>query len=132
MSMTQREKKDEDEPYSPFLGLQKAAVLQDARCFNDREINPRKCSSILTRILWLLTQGEKLTPTETTELFFGVTKLLQAKDQQLRRLIYLLTERVNAVAVVAFWHKAACGAQLGVADEGGATALCWRRRCRRR
>ena len=48
MSMATREKKDEDEAYSPFAGLQKAAVLQEGRCFNDREINPRKCIGILT------------------------------------------------------------------------------------
>ena len=88
MSMTQREKKDEDDAYSPFTGLQKSAVLQDTRCFNDREINTRKCIGILTRILWLLTQGDKLSRLETTEVFFGVTKLLQAKDQQMvRRLV---------------------------------------------
>ena len=84
LSMAQREKKDEDEGYSPFMGLQKAAVLQEGRCFNDREINPRKCITILTKILWLLSQGERLTRNETTEVFFGVTKLLQAKDQQVR------------------------------------------------
>ena len=60
-------------------------MLQEARCFNDREINARKCISILTKILWLLSQGEKLTRNETTEIFFGVTKLLQAKDQQMVR-----------------------------------------------
>ena len=83
MNITQREKKDEDEAYSPFIGLQKSAVLQETRCFNDREINPRKCIGILTRILWLLTQGDKLSRLETTEVFFGVTKLMQAKDQQM-------------------------------------------------
>lgn len=79
------EKKDEDEAYSPFAGLNKAAVLQETRCFNDREINPRKCIGILTRILWLLTQGDKLSRLETTEVFFGVTKLLMNKDQQMVR-----------------------------------------------
>ena len=96
MSMTQRDgKKDEDEVYSPFAGLQKAAVLQEGRCFNDREINARKCISILTKIMWLLSQGEKLTRNETTEVFFGVTKLLQAKDQQMRRLLYLMLKELK-------------------------------------
>ena len=54
MSITQREKKDEDEAYSPFTGLQKATVLQEGRCFNDRDINVRKCIGILTKILWLI------------------------------------------------------------------------------
>ena len=28
---------------SPFLGLEKAAVLQDARCFNDSQLDARRC-----------------------------------------------------------------------------------------
>lgn len=95
LSVTQREKKDEDEAYSPFQGMQKSAVLQDCRCFNDREINPRRCITILTKILWLISQGEKLSRLETTEVFFGVTKLLQAKDSQLRRLIYLIMKELK-------------------------------------
>uniref|UniRef100_A0A7S2I1N9 Coatomer subunit gamma n=1 Tax=Haptolina brevifila TaxID=156173 RepID=A0A7S2I1N9_9EUKA len=95
MSMAQRDKKDEDEPYNPFHNLQKSAVLQDCRCFNDREINPRKCVTILTKILWLLSQGEKLTRLETTDIFFGVTKLLQNKDQQMRRLLYLMLKELK-------------------------------------
>lgn len=96
MSMANREKKDEDEAYSPFANLQKAAVLQETRCFNDREINPRKCIGILTRILWLLTQGDKLSRLETTEVFFGVTKLLQAKDQHMVRSVECTTLPENA------------------------------------
>ena len=95
MSMASRKEKDEDEAYSPFAGLQKAAVLQEGRCFNDREINPRKCIGILTKILWLLSQGDKLTRTETTEVFFGVTKLLMHKDQQMRRLLYLMLKELK-------------------------------------
>ena len=95
LSMAQREKKDEDEAYSPFAGLQKSTVLQECRCFNDREINPRKCIGILTKILWLLSQGEALTRNETTDIFFGVTKLLQNKDQQMRRLLYLMLKEVK-------------------------------------
>ena len=95
MSMATREKKDEDEVYHPFQGLQKSAVLQDCRCFNDRELNPRRCCAIITKILWLLSQGDKLTAQETTEVFFGVTKLLQNKDQQLRRLIYLVMKELK-------------------------------------
>ena len=95
MSMATREKKDEDEVYHPFQGLQKSAVLQDCRCFNDRELNPRRCCTIITKILWLISQGDKLTAHETTEVFFGVTKLLQNKDQQLRRLIYLILKELK-------------------------------------
>jgi len=95
MSMAKGEKKDEDEVYSPFAGLQKSTVLQECRCFNDREINPRKCITILTKILWMLSQGEKLTRLETTDIFFGVTKLLQNKDNQMRRLLYLMLKELK-------------------------------------
>ncbi len=75
--------------------MQKSQGLQECRCFNDREINPRRCVSILTKILWLLSKGETLNKVETTEVFFGVTKLLQAKDPQLRRLIYLVMKELK-------------------------------------
>lgn len=29
--------------YSPFYGIEKGAVLQEARIFNDSHIDPRKC-----------------------------------------------------------------------------------------
>jgi hypothetical protein len=28
---------------SPFWGIEKAAVLQDARCFNDSQLDARRC-----------------------------------------------------------------------------------------
>ena len=93
--MAKQKDKDEDESYTPFAGLQKSTVLQDSRCFNDRELNPRKCIGILTKILWLLSQGDKLTAIETTDIFFGVTKLLQNKDQQMRRLLYLMLKELK-------------------------------------
>ena len=90
-----KEKGDDDEQYNPFAGISKSAVLQECRCFNDREINARKCVNILTKVLWLLAQGEKLTALETTDIFFGATKLLQNKDQQLRRMIYLILKELK-------------------------------------
>jgi hypothetical protein len=32
--------------YSPFYGIEKSAVLQEARCFNDRELDPRRCAQV--------------------------------------------------------------------------------------
>jgi len=75
LQMTKGEKKDEDESYSPFQSLQKAAVLQECRCFNDREINARKCIQILTKILWLLAQGARLALTPCRGLFSPVATL---------------------------------------------------------
>lgn len=33
--------------YSPFLGIEKGAVLQEARVFNDPQLDPRRCSQVL-------------------------------------------------------------------------------------
>lgn len=40
----------------PFLNLDKTTVLQEARTFNDTPVNPRKCTHILTKILYLINQ----------------------------------------------------------------------------
>ena len=47
------------------------------RLFNETPVNPRKCTAVLTKILYLLNQGEILGTTEATECFFAITKLFQ-------------------------------------------------------
>lgn len=47
--------------YSPFYGIEKGAVLQEARCFNDAHVDPRRCQQVITKLLYLLTQGESFT-----------------------------------------------------------------------
>ena len=32
--------------YSPFYGIEKGAVLQEARIFNDPHIDPRRCQQV--------------------------------------------------------------------------------------
>ncbi|KAL6759224.1 adaptin N terminal region-domain-containing protein [Haematococcus lacustris] len=86
------EKKDEDTEeteYSPFYGIDKGAVLQEARCFNDPQIDARRCQQVITKLLYLLSQGETFTKKEASEVFFSVTKLFQNKDTNLRRMVYL-------------------------------------------
>lgn len=34
--------------YSPFLGIEKGAVLQEARVFNDPQLDPRRCSQVFS------------------------------------------------------------------------------------
>ncbi|KAJ6668344.1 hypothetical protein lerEdw1_015721 [Lerista edwardsae] len=41
---------------NPFQHLEKSAVLQEARVFNETPINPRKCAHILTKVLYLINQ----------------------------------------------------------------------------
>eukprot|EP01087_Luapelamoeba_hula_P006403 TRINITY_DN1648_c1_g2_i1.p1 TRINITY_DN1648_c1_g2~~TRINITY_DN1648_c1_g2_i1.p1 ORF type:complete len:876 (+),score=106.12 TRINITY_DN1648_c1_g2_i1:212-2839(+) len=84
------DKKDDDEGYIPFQGLEKGTVLQEKRLFNESPLNPRKCCMLLTKVLYLLVQGETFTTNEATDLFFSVTKLFQSKDVNLRRMVYLM------------------------------------------
>ncbi|KAK9828743.1 hypothetical protein WJX72_001875 [[Myrmecia] bisecta] len=88
------EDRDEDTEYSPFYGIEKGAVLQEARIFNDAHIDPRKCQQVITKLLYLLCQGETFSQKEATEVFFSVTKLFQNKDANLRRMVYLVVKDV--------------------------------------
>ncbi|KAH9616187.1 hypothetical protein KSS87_001916 [Heliosperma pusillum] len=87
--------RDDEAEYSPFLGIEKGAVLQEARVFNDPQLDPRRCSQVITKLLYLLNQGETFTKTEATEVFFAVTKLFQSKDSGLRRMVYLIIKELS-------------------------------------
>uniref|UniRef100_A0A1D1YJH0 Coatomer subunit gamma n=1 Tax=Anthurium amnicola TaxID=1678845 RepID=A0A1D1YJH0_9ARAE len=95
-------KKDDDQDdeaeYSPFLGIEKGAVLQEARVFNDPQLDARRCSQVITKLLYLLNQGETFTKIEATEVFFAVTKLFQSKDTGLRRMVYLMIKELSPSA----------------------------------
>ncbi len=41
-------------------------------------------------------QGETLSSTEVTDVFFGVTKLFQSREPSLRRMVYLFIKEVSA------------------------------------
>ncbi|GAB2222537.1 hypothetical protein Droror1_Dr00016655 [Drosera rotundifolia] len=92
-------KKDDDRDveadYSPFLGIEKGAVLQEARVFHDPQLDPRKCSQVITKLLYLLNQGETFIKVEATEVFFAVTKLFQSKDTGLRLMVYLIIKELS-------------------------------------
>ncbi|KAL2231614.1 coatomer subunit gamma-2 [Sesamum indicum] len=90
--------RDDEVDYSPFLGIEKGAVLQEARVFNDPQLDTRRCSQVITKLLYLLNQGETLTKVEATEVFFAVTKLFQSKDIGLRRMVYLMIKELSPSA----------------------------------
>ena len=66
---------------SPFWGIEKSSVLQDARCFNDSQLDARKCQQVsprtiaypasnpysrralqvITKLLYLVNQGDSFT-----------------------------------------------------------------------
>lgn len=63
--------------------LEKSTVLQECRVFHDAKFvkaHPKRCCELITRLLFLLTQGENFSGPEASEVFFGVTKLFQSPD----------------------------------------------------
>lgn len=92
-------KKDEESGgANPFKNLEKASVLQETRTFNETPINAKKCCYILTKILYMINQGEQLAATEATQAFFAMTKLFQSKDIMLRRMLYLAIKEMATIA----------------------------------
>jgi len=49
---------------------------------------------MITKLLFLLVKGETFSSAEVTEVFFGVTKLFQSDDVNLRRMMYLFIKEV--------------------------------------
>ncbi|WWC62701.1 uncharacterized protein I303_105298 [Kwoniella dejecticola CBS 10117] len=90
-------KKDEEAGGMSFYH-DKSTILQEARCFNESPISPRKCRALLTRIVYLLYVGETFSTQEATTLFFGVTKLFQHKDAALRQMVYLVIKELSTIA----------------------------------
>jgi coatomer protein complex subunit gamma len=90
-------REDGDSP-SPFADLEKATVLQECRVFSDSRVvteSPRKCSQLITKLLHIVTQGDLMSSSEVTEVFFGVTKLFQSNDASLRRMVYFFIKEVR-------------------------------------
>lgn len=99
LSMKRDGKKDDESGSSnPFRNLEKASVLQETRVFNETPINPKKCCHILTKILYMINQGEQLAANEATSAFFAMTKLFQCKDVMLRRVLYLCIKEMANIA----------------------------------
>lgn len=87
---------------SPFSDLEKATVLQECRVFSDSKVvteSPRKCSQLITKLLHIVTQGDAMSSSEVTEVFFGVTKLFQSSDASLRRMIYFFIKEASVITV---------------------------------
>ncbi|KAI8334578.1 adaptin N terminal region-domain-containing protein [Chlamydoabsidia padenii] len=92
-------KRDEDSgEIGLFYHLDKTAVLQEARVFNNSPINARKCRILLTKIIYLLSLGEPFASKEATDLFFNVIKLFQSKDTSLRQMMYLVIKELSGIA----------------------------------
>ncbi|UZJ50994.1 hypothetical protein CBS101457_000314 [Exobasidium rhododendri] len=90
-------KKDEETGVSSFY-QDKTSVIQEARVFNETPISPRKCRILLTKVIYLLYNGETFNRQEATTLFFGATKLFQHKDPALRQMVYLAIKELCPLA----------------------------------
>mmetsp|Transcript_92996 Transcript_92996/g.259075 ORF Transcript_92996/g.259075 Transcript_92996/m.259075 type:complete len:927 (+) Transcript_92996:124-2904(+) len=86
---------EEREFTNPWSNQDKASVLQQSRCFCDTPLDAEKCLNLLTRVLYLLQQGEKFTQQELTTLFFSVTRLFQSQSTRLRRMVYLVIKELD-------------------------------------
>ena len=74
--------------------------MQECREFHDAMVvkeNPRRCCVLITKLLFLLVKGEVFSSAETTEVFFGVTKLFVSEDVNLRRMMYLFIKEVAEI-----------------------------------
>jgi len=87
--------------------IDKTQVLQEAKqCFMATSVKTKKLVDVLTKCIFILLQGERLTNTEATDLFFHITRLFQYKDKDniLRRLTYIgikaLSQQAENVYVV--------------------------------
>jgi hypothetical protein len=56
------------------------AVVQETKAFNELKPKTTLCRSILSKILFVLSHGERLSEKDATEIFFNSTKLFQSKD----------------------------------------------------
>jgi len=39
-----------------YATLKRSSVLHEARCFNEKQINPRQCRKLLARLIYLINQ----------------------------------------------------------------------------
>jgi coatomer protein complex subunit gamma len=68
--------------YSPFYGIEKGAVLQEARIFHDPNLDPRRCSQVRKPSVWFSTGVWALAPCHNGLLLLQViTKLLYMLNQ---------------------------------------------------
>jgi len=96
------QKKNEDQTSHPFSGLDRSSAIQESRIFNETPIKPAGCVNILTKILYLINQGDVFNAEEATTTFFSMTKLFQHQDETLRRMCYLTIKAMSSMTENAF------------------------------
>jgi hypothetical protein len=108
---------------TPFSNLEKTAVLQEARIFHDLSLNARKCTALLTKILYLIYQGELLATSEATDVFFAITKLFQSKDVRVHTHTSAVAQGGKVTYASPGWVAGGAAAH-GVPGDQGAGPFC--------
>lgn len=97
-SMRKDKNEDLEDVVSPYAGLEKSSVLQEASAaFNDPQVvklEASRCCVLITKLLYLLAIGEKFEGRDAESVFFAVTKLFQSTNTALRRMTYLFIKEV--------------------------------------
>lgn len=79
--MMPREKKAEElGEFGIFTNIDRVNVVQETRAFSDTPLSPKRCVTILSKVLYLLGQGEQFNEKDATTVFFASTKSFQCKD----------------------------------------------------
>lgn len=78
-----------------LTGTNKAAAVLECRCFTEAPVDPHRCTTMITKVLYLMCQGEEFTAAEKSEIFFSSTRLLQCTYPHLRRLVHLLIKTLQ-------------------------------------
>ncbi|CAN3354728.1 coatomer subunit gamma [Diutina catenulata] len=77
----------------------KMAVFQEClQQFNASPVNAKKCRQLLATLLRLLYHGETFPSSESTTLFFSISKLFQHKDSSLRQMVYLGIKELSSTS----------------------------------
>ena len=94
---TRFQKKYEEQGELPFVGLDKGIVIQETKAFSETPLNIRRCCVLLTKILYLILQGDHFSKNDVTNVFFAITKLFQCKNLFLRRLVFLTLKEISVL-----------------------------------
>ena len=63
-----------------FETLDLGLVIQESRVFSESPLKAKKCELVLTKLLYLIYNGAKLSEQDATAVFFSITKTFQSKE----------------------------------------------------
>jgi coatomer subunit gamma len=93
-------KKEENESgeLGPFTNINKTTLVLDSRVFNETPLSSKRSHPVLSKLLFVLYNGETFTTNDATTIFFNVIKIFQSKELALRRLMYVVLKEISCYA----------------------------------